>query len=147
MSGRRPFWLIDGKAGRDANIKTSGFPRRSDRNGGALEAQQHRASGLALVTAATALWNTTYLDRALHSLRRHGESVADELLAHLAPVGSLAQNVTGHDLGLPQKWGLGGNRRLRMWVVGGLESLSEAGTERAIVDGAANLEQKIGPSS
>ncbi len=36
----------------------------------AAEAQQHRASGLALVTAAIALWNTTYLDRALDSLRR-----------------------------------------------------------------------------
>jgi hypothetical protein len=36
---------------------------------------------------------------------------------------------------------------LRVRVVGGLESLSEAGTERAIVDGAANLEQKIGTSS
>jgi len=34
-----------------------------------------------------------------------------------------------------------------MWIVGGLESLSEAGTEPAIVDRAANLEQKIGPSS
>ena len=36
----------------------------------AVEAQQHRASGLALVTAAIALWNTTYLDRALNSLRQ-----------------------------------------------------------------------------
>src|SRR6202048_3166214 len=49
--------------------------------------------------------------------------------------------------GLPQKWGLCGNRCLRTWVVGGAESLSEAGTERAIVDCATNLEQKISPSS
>jgi TnpA family transposase len=28
----------------------------------AVEAQQYRASGLALVTAAIALWNTVYLD-------------------------------------------------------------------------------------
>ena len=64
------------------------------------------------------------------------------------PSGILTFEATTRSLlGLPQKWGLGGNRRLRMWVVGGLESLSEAGTERAIVDGAANLEQKIGPSS
>ena len=36
----------------------------------AVEAQQYRASGLALVTAAIALWNTVYLDRALNDLRR-----------------------------------------------------------------------------
>jgi hypothetical protein len=35
----------------------------------------------------------------------------------------------------------GGNRCLRDRIVGGLEYLSEAGAERAIVDGAANLEQ------
>jgi Tn3 transposase DDE domain len=39
-----------------------------------------------VVTAATALWNTTYLDRAIQSLRWQGESVPDELLTHLAPV-------------------------------------------------------------
>jgi TnpA family transposase len=61
----------------------------------AVEAQQHRASGLALVTAAIALWNTTYLDRALDSMRRHGEFVPDKLLAHLAPVGWQHINLTG----------------------------------------------------
>ena len=47
--------------------------------------QQHRASGLALVTAAIALWNTVYLGRALDDLRRRSEMVPDALLAHLAP--------------------------------------------------------------
>jgi TnpA family transposase len=61
----------------------------------AVEAQQHRASGLALVTAAIALWNTTYLDRALDSLRQQGEFVPDKLLAHLAPVGWQHINLTG----------------------------------------------------
>ena len=37
------------------------------------EAQQHRASGLALVTAAIALWNTVYLGRALDALRQRGD--------------------------------------------------------------------------
>jgi hypothetical protein len=50
-------------------------------------------------------------------------------------------------LGLPQKWGSGGDRGWRMCIVGGLESLSESGTERAVVDRAANLEQEIGTSS
>ena len=61
----------------------------------AVEAQQHRASGLALVTAAIALWNTTYLDRALNSLRQQGEFVPDKLLAHVAPVGWQHINLTG----------------------------------------------------
>ena len=61
----------------------------------AVEAQQHRASGLALVTAAIALWNTVYLDRALDALRRRGETVPDTLLAHLAPVGWQHINLTG----------------------------------------------------
>jgi hypothetical protein len=61
----------------------------------AAEAQQHRASGLALVTAAIALWNTTYLDRAIQVLRRRGEPVPNELLAHLAPVGWQHINLTG----------------------------------------------------
>ena len=60
----------------------------------AAEAQQHRASGLALVTAAIALWNTTYLDRAIQVLRRRGEPVPNELLAHLAPVGWQHINLT-----------------------------------------------------
>jgi len=44
-------------------------------------------------------------------------------------------------------WRLGApgrNRFLREWVISGLESLSEAGAERAVVDGTANLEQKQG---
>ena len=41
------------------------------------ELQQHRASGLALVTAAIVLWNTVYLGRALDALRRRGEVVPD----------------------------------------------------------------------
>jgi TnpA family transposase len=61
----------------------------------AAEAQQRRASGLAVVTAAIALWNTTYLDRAIQALRRQRESVPDELLTHLAPVGWQHINLTG----------------------------------------------------
>jgi TnpA family transposase len=59
------------------------------------EAQGHRASGLALVTAAIALWNTVYLGRAVEALRRRGEAVPDALLAHLAPLGWQHVNLTG----------------------------------------------------
>jgi TnpA family transposase len=68
----------------------------------AVEAQQHRASGLALVTAAIALWNTVYLGRALDVLRRSGETIPETLLAHLAPVGWQHINLTGDYL-----WGAG----------------------------------------
>ena len=61
----------------------------------AAGAQQYRASGLALVTTAIALWNTVYLGRALDELRRSGEIVPDPLLAHLAPVGWQHINLTG----------------------------------------------------
>ena len=37
------------------------------------QSQQHRASGLALVTAAIVLWNTVYLGRALDAARRRGD--------------------------------------------------------------------------
>jgi Tn3 transposase DDE domain len=43
----------------------------------AVEAQQYRASGLALVTAAIALWNTVYLDRALDDLRCSSEMISE----------------------------------------------------------------------
>jgi len=49
--------------------------------------------------------------------------------------------------GLSQVWGSGGDRHWRAWIVGWLESLSEAGTERAIIDGATDLEQQIGAAS
>jgi TnpA family transposase len=66
--------------------------RLRDRAG---EAQQYRASGLALVTAAIALWNTVYLGRALDDLRCGGEKIPESLLAHLAPIGWQHINLTG----------------------------------------------------
>lgn len=87
------------------------------------ELQQHRASGLALVTAAIALWNTVYLGRALDALRRHGEAVPDALLAHLAPLGWQHVNLTGDYL-WDQGAGLGpdGFRPLR----GGRHAMAHA---------------------
>jgi hypothetical protein len=45
---------------------------------------------------------------------------------------------------LPQNWGSGGDSCLQMVVVGSREELPEAGAERAVVDGTADLEQSIG---
>lgn len=52
-----------------------------------------------------------------------------------------------HLTGVPQDWGSGGYYHEWAWVVGWLEVLSEAGTERVIVHGAANLQQQIGATS
>ena len=59
------------------------------------QAQQYRASGLTLVTAAIALWNTVYLGRALDAARGRGDIIPDALLAHLAPLGWQHINLTG----------------------------------------------------
>jgi hypothetical protein len=65
------------------------------RSSSSASVRQYRASGLALVTAAIALWNTVYLSRALDVLRRQSETMADALLAHLAPGGWQHINLTG----------------------------------------------------
>jgi hypothetical protein len=78
------------------------------------QAQQHRASGLALVTAAIVLWNTVYLGRALDAVRRRGDLIPDALLAHLAPLGWQHINLTGDYLwGADASLGPDGFRPLR----------------------------------
>ncbi|WP_202408974.1 Tn3 family transposase, partial [Deinococcus xianganensis] len=49
-------------------------------------AQANRASGLNLVVAAIALWNTVHLQRALQQLRQQGEDVPDDLMQHVSPL-------------------------------------------------------------
>jgi len=66
------------------------------------ENRKHRPSSLNLVVAAIILWNTVYLGRAIDALRDQGESVPDDLLAHLAPLGWQHINLTGDYL-----WGTG----------------------------------------
>ena len=78
------------------------------------QVQQHRASGLALVTAAIALWNTVYLGRALDAARRRGDLILDALLAHFTPVGWQHLNLTGDYLwGADASLGPDGFRPLR----------------------------------
>ena len=80
---------------RNALARAVCFHRLGQLRDRTVEAQQYRASGLTLVTAAIALWNTVYLGRALDAVRRHGEMVPDVLLAHLAPLGWQHINLTG----------------------------------------------------
>ena len=79
-----------------------------------VELLQHRAGGLALVTAAIVLWNTVYLGRALDTLHRCGDVIPDVLLAHLAPLGWQHINLTGDYLwGADGTFGPDGFRPLR----------------------------------
>jgi hypothetical protein len=87
---------------RNALARAVCFDRLGHLRDRTAELQQHRASGLALVTASIALWNTVYLSRALDALRSRGETVPDALLAHLASIGWQPVNLTGDYL-----WGQG----------------------------------------
>jgi TnpA family transposase len=63
-----------------------------DRN---FDQQRHRASGLSLVIAAIVLWNTTYLQRCVESLRRKDTPPDDQLLQYLSPLGWEHINLSG----------------------------------------------------
>ena len=91
-------------SGREALARAVERPSRLQLRDRTAELLQHRASGLALVTAAIALWNTVYLGRALDALRRRGETVPNALLAHVAPLGWQHINLTGDYL-----WGEDGS--------------------------------------
>lgn len=60
-----------------------------------FEQQRYRASGLTLVTAAIALWNTIYIERAVQASDRNGQSIASDLLKYLSPLGWEHINLTG----------------------------------------------------
>ena len=57
--------------------------------------QMHRASGLNVLCAAIALWNTVYVGRTAAELRRRGNDISDEHLKHLSPLGSEHVALTG----------------------------------------------------
>jgi len=60
-----------------------------------LQNQEHRASGLNLVIAAIALWNTLYMERAVDHLRARDAAAPDALLAHLSPMSWAHVSLTG----------------------------------------------------
>jgi TnpA family transposase len=61
----------------------------------AYEDQQHRARGLNLLVAAIVLWNTRYLGEAVDTLRRDGQVLTNENLAHVWPLAWDHINLTG----------------------------------------------------
>jgi TnpA family transposase len=80
---------------RNALARAVFFNRLGELRDRRYENQRYRASGLNLVVAAIVLWNTVYLERAVAALRRRGQAVPDELLAHLSPLGWEHINLTG----------------------------------------------------
>lgn len=72
---------------RNALARAIFFNRLGEMRDRSFESQRHQASGLTLVTAAIALWNTVYLERAIQALRKHGQSIEACLLEHLSPLG------------------------------------------------------------
>ena len=60
-----------------------------------FEQQRYRASGLTLVTAAIALWNTVYIERAVRASELKGKPVDPALLKYLSPLGWEHINLTG----------------------------------------------------
>lgn len=92
---RRTGSILNKGEARNALARAIFFNRLGELRDRTFENQRHRASGLTLVTAAVALWNTVYLDRAVRHLRSTGTDVPDELLAHVAPLGWEHIGLTG----------------------------------------------------
>ena len=99
------------------------FNRLGEIRDRSFENQRYRASGLNLVVAAIALWNTMYLQRAISALRKQ-QPVDDILLKHLSPLGWEHINLTGD-----YEAGKAGHDRQRLSPCG--SSLSQACRERS----------------
>lgn len=80
---------------RNALARAVFFNRIGEIRDRSFEQQRYRASGLNLLTAAIALWNTTYLERVIRAMRDNGQIINEELLQHLSPLGWGHINLTG----------------------------------------------------
>ena len=80
---------------RNALARAVFFYRLGEIRDRSFEQQRYRASGLNLVTAAIVLWNTVYLERAVAALHGHGQTVDEDLLRYLSPLGWEHINLTG----------------------------------------------------
>ena len=80
---------------RNALARAVFFYRLGEIRDRSFEQQQYRASGLTLVTAAIALWNTVYLERATNALHNNGQAFDPALRKHLSPLGWEHINLTG----------------------------------------------------
>jgi len=72
---------------RNALARAVFFNRLGEMRDRSHEDQMHRASGLNVLCAAIALWNTVYVERAVEELQRRGHNITEEHLKHLSPLG------------------------------------------------------------
>ena len=72
---------------RNALARAVFFYRPGEIRDRGFEQQQYRASWLTLATAAIALGNTVYLERATGALRENGHASDPALQKHLSPLG------------------------------------------------------------
>ena len=72
---------------RNALARAVFFNRLGEMRDRSYEDQMYRASGLNVLCAAIALWNTVYVERAVEELRNCGHDITDEHLKHLSPLG------------------------------------------------------------
>jgi Tn3 transposase DDE domain len=80
---------------RNALARAVFFNRLGELRDRTYENQQHPASGLNLVVAAIALWNTVYLERAIRALQERSYVCDQQLLAHLSSLKWEHINLTG----------------------------------------------------
>jgi len=71
------------------------FNRLGEMRDRSFENQRYRASGLNLVIAEIVLWNTVYLERIIQHMKDTGQTVNENLLKHLSPLGWEHINLTG----------------------------------------------------
>ena len=91
---RAHLGLNKGEA-RNALARAVYFCRLGEVRDRSFENQFFRASGLNLLVSAIILWNTKYLEVAYTELRRQGETINDDLLRHVAPLGWEHIGLTG----------------------------------------------------
>ena len=72
---------------RNALARAVFFNRLGEMRDRSYEDQMHRASGLNVLCAAVALWNTVYVERAVEELKGRGIEITNEHLRHLSPLG------------------------------------------------------------
>ena len=80
---------------RNALARTVFLCRLGEIRDRSFEQQRYRASGLTLVTAAIALWNTIYIELAVRASSLPGQPVDPTLLKYLSPLGWEHINLTG----------------------------------------------------
>jgi TnpA family transposase len=80
---------------RNALARAVFFNRLGASRDRSYEDQMNRAGGLALLTAAIALWNAAHLPLAVEKLRGQGENIPEEKLSHLSPLGWEHITLTG----------------------------------------------------